>query len=88
MDLVLKHKIFNLNFYEPILQQCRQWRCQHQNLGGAKGGRTIFQGGRNAHEACKNLPFCAEIVKFGLILTPLKLFGGARKYFGGGKCPL
>ena len=36
--------------------------------------------------AQKKCYFYAKIVKFGLILTYLKLFGGARKYFGG-KCP-
>ena len=37
---------------------------------------------KNVHKACKNLPFFAEIVKFGLILTHMKLFSGARKYVG------
>ena len=45
--------------------------------GGGEGGARKFVGGqkcKNARKANTDLPFYAEIVKFGLILTHLKLF--------------
>ena len=61
-------------------------------FGGAKGGKEICRGQnvKKLHKAHKNLPFSAEIVKFGLILTHLKLFWGktgGKKIFFGGKMP-
>ena len=59
---------------------------------GGGGGNKIFRGNvKNALEVHKIGHFHAEIVKFGLILTHLQLFGeeklGERRYFGG-KCPM
>ena len=64
-------------------------------LGGGrtKEGQENFRGQKckkeNAHKAHKNCNFYAEIVKFGLILTHLKLFWGQENIFfwGGDKCP-
>ena len=47
-----------------------QWWYQHQNFLG-KRGQDQFLGGKNCH-------LDAEIVKFGLILTHLKLFWGKK----------
>ena len=54
-----------------------QWRRQHQNIGG--GGPRTFLGGKNVknmQNCTKIFHFHTEIVKFGLILTHLKLFWG------------
>ena len=62
-----------------------------------KQKKMVWGGGGKKVQNCalnmKKLPFYAEIVKFGLILTHLKLFFGRgekwdeRKYLGGDKCP-
>ena len=50
-------------------------------IWGSKGVARKIVGGKNvknAHEARKNVPFYAEIVKFRLIMTHLKLFWGIK----------
>ena len=50
-------------------------------IRGSKGVARKIVGGKNfknAHEARKNVPFYAEIVKFRLIMTHLKFLGGIK----------
>ena len=65
-------------------------------IGGQRGQENFLEGKKvlkmhaNA-KALKNLPFYVEIVKFGLILTHLKLYwgenGGGKKIFWGINAP-